>query len=240
MTDNAPTVDHSAVADRVNATPNFTMYSVFAAATPLPVDDATRTAHITALEATLAGIEGLNVRGWYDVAGFRADADLMVWWWAERVETLQEAYHAVLASEFGAHLEPVWSQVGTHRPAEFNRGHIPAFLAGDEPRGYICVYPFVRSYDWYILPAAERATMLRDHGMAARDYGDVLANTVSAFALGDYEWLLAFEADELTRIVDLMRDLRGVEARLHVREEVPFYTGPRAPLAAIADRLPRA
>ena len=37
--------------------------------------------------------------------------------------------------------------------------------------------------------------------------------------------MLAFEADELHRIVDLMRQLRGAEARRHVREEVPFYTG---------------
>ncbi len=43
----------------------------------------------------------------------------------------------------------------------------------------------------------------------ARDYPDVRANTVSSFALGDYEWMLAFEADELDRIVDLMRHLRG-------------------------------
>ena len=35
------------------------------------------------------------------------------------------------------------------------------------------------------------------------------ANTVASFALGDYEWILAFEADELHRIVDLMRHLRG-------------------------------
>ena len=33
-----------------------------------------------------------------------------------------------------------------------------------------------------------------------------------AFALGDYEWVLAFEAPELHRIVDLMRDLRATEA----------------------------
>ena len=39
--------------------------------------------------------------------------------------------------------------------------------------------------------------------------------------------MLAFEADELHRIVDLMRDLRATEARRHVREEIPFYTGPR-------------
>ncbi|CAM5695021.1 hypothetical protein SBADM41S_10909 [Streptomyces badius] len=39
------------------------------------------------------------------------------------------------------------------------------------------------------------------------------ANTVASFSLGDYEWILAFEADELYRIVDLMRHLRGSEAR---------------------------
>ena len=39
--------------------------------------------------------------------------------------------------------------------------------------------------------------------------------------------MLAFEADELHRIVDLMRDLRASTARRHVREEVPFYTGAR-------------
>ena len=64
------------------------------------------------------------------------------------------------------------------------------------------------------------------------------ANTVSSFALGDYEWMLAFEADELHRIVDLMRHLRGTEARLHVREEIPFYTGTRVPAAELVTNLP--
>ena len=80
--------------------------------------------------------------------------------------------------------------------------------------------------------------MLADHGMAARSYKDVRANTVPAFALGDYEWILAFEAMELHRIVDLMRDLRATEARLHVREEIPFYTGPRVGVEELVGRLP--
>jgi hypothetical protein len=49
----------------------------------------------------------------------------------------------------------VWSQVALHRRAEFNRSHIPAFLAGEEPHKYVCVYPFVRSYEWYLLPEDE-------------------------------------------------------------------------------------
>jgi len=66
----------------------------------------------------------------------------------------------------------------------------------------------------------------------------VRANTVAAFALGDYEWMLAFEADELYRIVDLMRHLRQSDARRHVREEVPFFTGTRVPPAELVASLP--
>ena len=53
-----------------------------------------------------------------------------------------------------------------------------------------------------------------------------------------YDMPLAFEADELHRIVDLMRDLRATGARRHVREEVPFFTGPRVPLAELVAALP--
>jgi chlorite dismutase len=125
-----------------------------------------------------------------------------------------------------------------HRPAEFNKSHVPAFLADEAPGDYVCVYPFVRSYDWYLLPDEERRAMLAEHGQLARTFPDVRANTVAAFALGDYEWMLAFEADELHRIVDLMRELRASRARMHVREEVPFYTGRRKPVAELVAALP--
>jgi chlorite dismutase len=124
-----------------------------------------------------------------------------------------------------------------HRPAEFNRSHLPAFLTED-PKGYVSVYPFVRSYEWYLLPDEERRDLLREHGQMARDYPDVRANTVPAFSLGDYEWILAFEADELHRIVDLMRELRASGARRHVREEIPFFTGKRRSITDIINDLP--
>lgn len=216
-------VDHSAVAAEINAAVNYTMYAVFAEdrLVEAPGDHA-----VTTITQRIEGIEGLTVRGWYDVSGFRADADVLLWLHAPTTEALQEAYRAVLEGSAGR-LSPVWSNIGVHRTAEFNKGHVPAFLAGDAPKGYVCVYPFVRSYEWYLLSDEDRSRMLREHGAAARDYGDVLANTISSFALGDYEWLLAFESDDLIRIVDLMRELRATEARLHVRDELPFFTGPR-------------
>jgi chlorite dismutase len=178
------------------------------------------------------------VRGTYDVSALRADADVMIWWHAPSADALQEAYSRLRRTRLGAHLEPVWSNMALHRPAEFNKGHVPAFLAEEEPRGYVCVYPFVRSYDWYLLPDQERRALLAEHGQMAREYPDVRANTVASFALGDYEWLLCFEADELHRIVDLMRHLRGSETRRHVRLEVPFFTGRRRSVAELVDTLP--
>ena len=176
------------------------------------------------------------LRGAYDVGGLRGDADVMLWWHGPSAESLQAAYRAV-GRWAGQRLVPVWSQMGLHRPAEFNRSHVPAFLADERARDWVCVYPFVRSYEWYLLEEAERRAMLVEHGQMGRDYPDVRANTVAAFALGDYEWLLAFEADELHRIVDLMRHLRGSTARRHVREEIPFYTGRRVSPGAVDDLL---
>jgi peroxiredoxin len=225
-------------AREINELIRYTAWSVFKAARPLgDIDRQPLTAEVGELFEQLAA-KDVVVRGTYDVSALRADADLMIWWHASTADALQDAYARLRRSRLGTHLEPVWSNMALHRPAEFNKSHVPAFLAEEEPRAYVCVYPFVRSYDWYLLPDSERRALLAEHGQMAREYPDVRANTVSSFALGDYEWMLAFEADELHRIVDLMRHLRGSETRRHVRLEVPFYTGRRRSLAELVDALP--
>ena len=216
----------------------YTGWSVFKVATPLGEGGREKVAaEVDALFAELAQ-DDVVVRGVYDVAALRADADLMVWWHAPTVEQLQDAYARFRRTTLGTHLEPVWSNLALHRPAEFNKSHIPAFLNGEAAGRYVCVYPFVRSYEWYLLEDSERRAMLSEHGQMARDYPDVRANTVASFALGDYEWMLAFEAEEMYRIVDLMRHLRGSTARRHVREEVPFYTGTRRDVVDLVPALP--
>ena len=65
----------------------------------------------------LAG-KGVVVRGIYDLAGLRADADYLIWWHAEDVEALQAAYADLRrTTALGRASAPVWSQVALHRPA---------------------------------------------------------------------------------------------------------------------------
>ncbi|NLG56197.1 MAG: chlorite dismutase family protein [Rhodococcus sp.] len=225
--------------DKLNSELRYSMISVFQARPGvLGEDRAAAIAEAQQFFDSLAGRE-VTLRGLYDVAGLRADSDFMIWTHGLKLDDLQAAYSDFRrTTALGRASTPFWSTVALHRPAEFNRSHIPAFVAGEEPGDYICVYPFVRSYEWYILPEEERRNMLVEHGKAARGYPDVRANTVPAFALGDYEWILTFEAPQMDRIVDLMRDLRATDARLHVREEVPFFSGPRVDVERLVRSLP--
>jgi chlorite dismutase len=223
-------------ADQGEETLYFTLWTVFRRGTGAGAPAAGAVTDFEALTARLADA-GVTLRGAYDVSAMRADADVMVWFHGSQPEALQQAVRDVRRSALFAGTEVVWSAMGVHREAEFAKNHTPAFSRGVEPSTWLTVYPFVRSYEWYLLPAEERGRMLRDHGILGRDFPQVLSNTVSAFALGDWEWLLALEAPELTDLVDMMRHLRYTDARNHVREEVPFYTGRRITAAEIAEVL---
>jgi chlorite dismutase len=213
----------------------YTLWAVLRRDPERPVDEPDG----TELAQIIGNIEagGVTVRGLYDVSGLRADADLMIWLHGPDPEALQRDLRRIRRTELLKNLLPTWNSMGVHRDAEFNRAHVPGFLRGERARDWLCVYPFVRSYEWYLLPEAERRAMLADHGRKGAAFTGVVANTVASFALGDYEWILPMEADELTDLVDMMRELRYTDARRHVREEVPFYTGRRIDPHEVAEVL---
>ncbi|MDP9800984.1 chlorite dismutase [Arcanobacterium wilhelmae] len=222
-----PAFDHMPTDEEVEAINNgrnFTMWSVFRLVNGMaPSREA-----LAELEAKL---DSVSVRGFYDLRGYRADADLMMWLRADNPEALQAAYRVFQECE---HFEPVWSTIAVHRPAEFNRSHLPGFLVSSRTPKYAAVYPFIRSYDWYLLPDWKRAAIMRNHAAAGKGYLDVVSSTMATFALSDYEWVVSVEADSPERLVDLMYDFRKTEARMHVRQDTPFFTGVKVELADFA------
>jgi hydrogen peroxide-dependent heme synthase len=228
--------DHPAPAPALDDVVRYAVWAVYGRSGPGPADADAATA---SLEAWAAGLADGDVilRGAYDVSGLRAGTDLMLWLHGPSAGSLQAALRGFRRTAAGASTALAWSVMGTHRPAEFSRDHIPSFMVGMEPLAWLCVYPFVRSYEWYLLPEVERREMLREHGLAGRAFPGVQANTVAAFALNDWEWILPLESDNLHELVDLMRDLRSTQARRHVRVEIPFHTGRRIALAEVAEVL---
>jgi chlorite dismutase len=175
----------------------------------------------------------VEVRGLYSTTGFTAQAEIVMWFVSDSADHIQDLLVALKKSSLGSALLQTDMFLGLVRPAEFAKDHLPAFVKGEAPKKYFTVYPFVRTPEWYLLEPDVRGKLLREHGEAGREFPDVLANTTSAFGLGDYEWLLTFEADSPDRLVELIRRLRATDARRYTKVETPFYTGIRKDLLAV-------
>lgn len=172
----------------------------------------------------------VTLRGTYVTQAFRADTDLFLWMYASQPEDLQELELALRRTLFGRATTTPWSFVGMSHSAEFNTNHVPSFLQGAPPKSYLCFYPYIRSTEWYLLPAEERAQMLKEHGAVGHEYPEILTNGVYNFGLGDFEWLLTFETDDLTCLVNAMRTMRETQARRYTKYEWPFIVGRHYPL----------
>jgi peroxiredoxin len=203
----------------------YAVYPVFTADPEIDLDPDDAAQEVENLFKDLS--DAVSVRGVYSTVGLRPDADLMLWLVSPSIDAVQDAIVRFRRTALGRALEMTWSFIGVVKPAEFTADHAPAFVKGEPPKRYLSVYPFVRTPEWYLLPREERAALLREHGAIGREFPDLLANTTSAFGITDWEWILAFEADELDRIVDCIRRLREAEARRYTKEEVPFVTGIR-------------
>ena len=118
--------------DAVNNRLHYALYAVYCLVAPLPALEDTRRRLVGESNFFVDQSE-VTTRGWYDVAGFRSDADLMIWWLDDDPEKLQDASHRLRASALGRYLEPVWSCMGLHTSAIPRSGR-PAGLIRT-PRG---------------------------------------------------------------------------------------------------------
>lgn len=223
--------------DGVNAGTHYSLHAVFQQYMPFPDEPGEMEEMVGEVLASLESV-GVEIRGWYDVSGYRHDADLMFWGLANTPDILQEANHAIMRSDLGAHLQRVWNVMSAHMVSEFTPYHLPACFDGIGPRNYASVYPFNRSFDWYWLQPEKRQDMLKRHGMNGLDFLDVQISTLASFALSDYEWSITLEHDDVARLMGVLRKQREVEARVYTREDTPMFTGKRVELLDWAKNQP--
>jgi chlorite dismutase len=167
----------------------------------------------------------VGLRGTYVVQGFQAHTDILFWMFADRFNDIQDLQLEIRRSSFGQYITTPHAFTGITKPFEFS-AHPTSFAIGMRPREYLCFYPFIRKPEYYLLPKWERKALIGDHGEIGHEFTpDILTNGVYGFGLGDYEWLLTFETDDLSRLVDCVRKLRESKSRLYMQDEHPFIVG---------------
>ena len=221
---------------------------------------AARQEYLAALDARPTG---LTLRGAYSLAGYRADADLLLWLHGREFADIQTLAVALRRTALGAHLTWAYVYTGAATPAQYDPTHSAAFLQGATPKRYLSVYPFIKTPEWYLLTFEERRTLMADHGRLGRQFsvpraeiaasgdgnatavatreaaigGGVLTNTVHSFGLGDQEFVVAFESDDAFEMVRMVEALRGTEVRRYTKLDTPIFLGQLKPAAEVLEEL---
>ena len=178
----------------------------------------------------------VEVRGTYSTVGFRHDTDLLLWLVGPLPTTCRRSSPSSAArrrdgSPTSRGRSWAWSSRRSSPPITGPRSS----RACRRRRSSACIRSCARR-SGTCCRARSAARCWPSTAIVGREFPDVLANTTSAFGLGDWEWILAFEADRADMLVDCIRRLRDAKARLYTKEEIPFVTGIRKSVAdALAD-----
>jgi chlorite dismutase len=201
--------------------------------------DADRRRDIEAFGAAAGRADERLLQLSYSTVGFRASGDLLLWRMAESIEAVEASAADLLASGVGRWMTPAMSMIGFTRPSQYVRRPTTqeqSLFTGERSR-YLVVYPFVKSIEWYLLPAEERQEAMKGHMRIGHAYPQIRQLLAYSFGLDDQEFIVAYETDDLVAFQDLVRDLRATEARRSTVRDTPIITGIHRPLTEILSLL---
>jgi chlorite dismutase len=147
----------------------------------------------------------------------------MFWFAAESVEEIQTAISKLYLTVFGKYITPSHVYLSSTRPSIYAKtGKVTSFVAGEEARQYVIVYPFIKTRDWYLLPVQQRQKLMEEHIEVGKSYPQVVLNTTYSFGIHDEDFMLAFETDDLHSFQNLIMDLRGTQVSKYVAVDTPM------------------
>ena len=167
---------------------------------------------------------GIKYRS-YSTLGLRDDAEFLLWFAAETVEEIQDVLSKLYLTVFGKYIIPSRVYLSCTRPSIYARkGRTLSFVAGEEPRKFVIVYPFTKTREWYLLPKEQRQRMMDQHIDVSEKYPQVILNTTYSFGISDQDFMLAFECDNLRDFQNLIMDLRQTAVSAYVAVDTPMIT----------------
>ncbi len=159
----------------------------------------------------------------YSTLGLRDDAEFLLWFASESLEDIQETITKLYLTVFGKYISPSHVYLSLTRPSIYAKtGKVPSFVAGDDPKNYVIVYPFIKTREWYLLPPEHRQKMMEQHIEVGRRYPNIVLNTTYSFGIHDEDFMLAFETDNLFDFQNLIMDLRETKVSSYVQVDTPM------------------
>ena len=167
---------------------------------------------------------GIKFRS-YSTLGLRDDAEFLFWFASESIDEIQNVISKLYLTVFGKYILPSHVYLSCTRPSSYaKKGTISSFVLGSEPQKFVVVYPFTKTREWYLLPKEQRQKMMDQHITVSENYPQVALNTTYSFGIGDQDFMLAFECEDLRDFQNLIMDLRQTKVSAYVAIDTPMIT----------------
>lgn len=158
----------------------------------------------------------------YSTIGMRKESDFMLWSISDSVEKIQVLSSKVYTTVLGKYIDTSEVYLSASRPSIYSNKITPSFMEDDKPLKYNIVYPFVKSREWYLLPFGKRSEMMKEHINVGKKFPQIRLNTSYSFGMGDQDFMLAFETDNLMDFQDLIMNLRETQVNRYVVRDTPM------------------
>lgn len=166
----------------------------------------------------------------YQVYPAQADADILVWSSlpAERPEDSTHFFERLACATlpYRQYLEPVQNLWGFTRPSQYTKSRSTQEIdpLSPERKSYLILYPFVKTVDWYLLSQETRQGIMNGHIKVGKQFPEITQLLLYSFGLQDQEFIVVYEADDLSAFSDLVYTLRNTEARRYTLRDTPLTT----------------
>ncbi|WMT51115.1 MAG: chlorite dismutase family protein [Ferroplasma sp.] len=158
----------------------------------------------------------------------RHDNDVLFWAASEepiKLEKLKEG----LNSAFGIYGKTEYSMFSLYEHSPYtNASKSLEDTLKTEPKKYFVAYPMSKDREWYLINYEERKKILAGHIGTARSDKEspgIISYTTYSFGLGDQEFVVLYELDDLSAWSHVTEKLREVMARKWIINEAPIFVG---------------
>ncbi len=159
----------------------------------------------------------------YSTIGLRHDSEFMIWTISSSLENIQVFTSKIYSTILGKYVEPTNTFLSLTRKSIYSNQVKLGFESENiVPLKYVVVYPFIKSREWYLLPLEKRKQMMDEHINVGRKYPDIRLNTTYSFGIGDQDFMLAFETDDLSLFQNLIMDLRETQVSRYILKDLPM------------------
>lgn len=160
----------------------------------------------------------------YATLGMKANTNIMIWFQSETIDAIQIGVNNLMHTKLGEHLSITHTLPGLTRPTQYT-SHSTMHLNTKRKGGkYLVIYPFTKTTAWYMLDFETRRNLMGGHVSIGKKYPQINQLLLYAFGVGDSEFIVSYEMDDLSAFQSLVMELRSDKVREYTLKDTPIFT----------------